>query len=293
MDPLDNLDVGAADGMQIKGPIRKQYSIETRVGSAKPGGAADDNSAGTPRPDGPQPTEQQINEGPYTGRHTGGWKMKRALLAPEDAREDGRFISMSNVHGVFFEPPKERWFEKHNKAGDTPPAGDFKMRLYPLDRQQYSPWEPTTADMTPMSKTIGSYATGAGPTKAAIQPAPKPASKGVPPKKETKAVGPIASMSDNPSWGKVREGNESPIKPDPAWGYTGNFGSHRFDVGEENLSMASRINRRRQQAIERRFSASPYASQLAQDILALGDGVEYDGPPEYGWRTFPPQGLQG
>ena len=123
MDPLDNLDVGAADGMQIKGPIRKQYSIETRVGSAKPGGAADDNSAGTPRPDGPQPMEQQINEGPYTGRHTGGWKMKRALLAPEDAREDGRFISMSNVHGVFFEPPKERWFEKHNKAGDTPPAG--------------------------------------------------------------------------------------------------------------------------------------------------------------------------
>ena len=146
--------------------------------------------------------------------------------------------------------------------------------------------------MTPMSKTIGSYATGAGPTKAAIQPAPKPASKGVPPKKETKAVGPIASMSDNPSWGKVREGNESPIKPDPAWGYTGNFGSHRFDAGEENLSMASRINRRRQQAIERRFSASPYASQLAQDILALGDGVE-DGPPEYGWATFPPQGLQG
>ena len=75
----------------------------------------------TPRPDGPQPTEQQLNEGPYTGRHTGGWKMKRALLAPADEREHGRHISMMNVHGTFFDPPKQRWFETHNKANDTPP----------------------------------------------------------------------------------------------------------------------------------------------------------------------------
>ena len=39
-------------------------------------------------------------------------------------------------------------------------------------------------------------------------------------------------------------------------------------VPEEDLSMASRISRRRQQAIERRFSASPYAHQLAQDVLS-------------------------
>jgi hypothetical protein len=288
---LDNLDVGAADGMQIKGPIRKQYAAVARVGSAKPGGAADENSAGTPRPDGPQPTEQQINEGPYTGRHTGGWKMKRALLAPADERDHGRHISMSNVHGTFFEEPKQRWFETHNNTRDTPAAADFKTRLYPLDRKQYSPWEPTVEDMTPISKTIGSYATKKGPTKAAIQPAPKPASKGVAKKGEMQPQAAITSVSDNPSWGKVREGQESPVKPDPSWGYTGHYASHRFDAGEENLSMASRINKRRQQSIERRFSASPYASQLAQDVVALSDGVEYKGPAEYGWRTFPPQGL--
>ena len=52
-----------------------------------PGGADGSKSMATPRPDGPQPTEQQINEGPYTGRHVGGWKRKRALLAPETLTE--------------------------------------------------------------------------------------------------------------------------------------------------------------------------------------------------------------
>ena len=62
--------------------------------------------------------------------------------------------------------------------------------------------------------------------------------------------------------------------------------------------MASRISRRRQQSIERRFSASLYAAQLAQDVLKLGDGVEfevvdrYGNPKKYGWAAFPPQGLQ-
>lgn len=199
---------------------------------------------------------------------------------------------MSNVHGTFFEEPKQRWYEAHNAAKDSMPAQDFKMRLYPLDREQYSPWQPDLVDMTPMSKTVGSYATAAGPKKAAIQPPPKPESKGVAKKRATEQVGAIGSLSDNPSWGKARGyGEESPIKPDPAWGYTGNFGAHRFDAGEENLSMASRISKRRQQSIERRFSASPYASQLAQDVLKMGDGVDYTGPPDYGWATFPPQGL--
>ena len=55
--------------------------------------------------------------------------------------------------------------------------------------------------------------------------------------------------------------------------------------------MATRINRRRQQAIERRFSASPYAHEIAMDVMRLSDGVEYTGPTVYGWRSFPPQGL--
>ena len=39
--------------------------------------------------------------------------------------------------------------------------------------------------------------------------------------------------------------SESLKKPDPAWGYTGHEMAHRYDVGDEHLSMASRIARRR------------------------------------------------
>ena len=294
------------------GVFDMQYGMKINVvagQTTKPGGADGSKSMETPRPDGPQPTEQQINEGPYTGRHAGGWKMKRPLLAPGDDRDFGRHISMSNVHGTFWEPPKERWFEAHNKAEDTPAAQDFKQRLYPLDRDQYSPWEPSREDMVPMSKTVGSYATQKGGGKslpAAVQPQKmrhiqgydKPPSKGVKPTGEVQPVKKSFSASDNPSWGGQREGDESMLKPDPAPGYTGNWAAHRFDRGEEDLSMASRISRRRQQSIERRFSASPYAAQLAQDVLKLGDGVEfevvdrYGNPKKYGWAAFPPQGLQ-
>ena len=105
-----------------------------------------------------------------------------------------------------------------------------------------------------MSKSVGSYAQKSGSVKAAIHPAKmghiqghmQPQSKGVPPKKEAAKQAPIASLSDNPSWGKVREGNESPTKADPAWGYTGHPFARRFDDGEEDLSMASRISRRMQ-----------------------------------------------
>jgi len=288
---------------------------ELNRGSSAPGGAVD-TSKGTPRPDGPKPTEQQINMGPYAGRHTGGWKMKDELLEPDSAHmgaksDDGngdRHISMSNVHGTWFSQKElqKRWYVKHNTATDSKPAETIHERLYPLDRQtdvdealgdtpglSYSPWEPTVADCTPMSKTIGSYATRAGPNKAAIQPQAKPPNnppRTRPPIQPTK---PSISLSDNPSWGKQRQGNESAEKPDPSWGYTGHEFARRYDQGEEDLSMATRISRRRQQSIERRFGASPYAHDIAQTILKLGDGVDYTGPKEYGWAAFPPQGLKG
>lgn len=290
---------------------------ERNSGSSKPGGATDTDTS-TPRPDGPKPTEQQLNMGPYAGRHVGGWKMKDDLLAPDntlwmdrDAKSaDGngdRLISMSNVHGTWFSQKdlKKRWFDKHNEALDSKPAETIHERLYPLDRQtdvnellgdtpglSYSPWEPTEEDMTPMSKSVGSYASKGGPKKAAIQPQPKPPSgmnkvapkpKGPPP--------PSTSLSDNPSWGRMRDGDESDEKPDPSWGYTGHPFARRFDKGEEDLSMATRINRRRQQSIERRFGASPYANEIAKSVLKMGDGVEYTGPKTYGWCAFPPQGL--
>jgi hypothetical protein len=290
---------------------------ERNSGSHKPGGAVDTDTS-TPRPDGPKPTEQQIIHGAYAGRHVGGWKYKDELLAPDNKLRydrdkkavDGngdRLMSMSNVHGTWFgeEELKKRWFDKHNGARDSIPAETFFERLYPLDRQtdvnealgdtpglSYSPWEPTEEDMTPMSKAVGSYASKGGPKKAAMYPQPKPPSgtmKAAP--KPKPPPPPHVSLSDNPSWGKVREGDESDLKPDPAWGYTGNYYARRFDKGEEDLSMATRINRRRQQAIERRFSASPYAHEIAMDVMKLSDGVEYTGPTVYGWRSFPPQGL--
>jgi len=298
------------------GVFDMQYGMKIDVvkgASVNPGGADGSKSMATPRPDGPQPTEQQINEGPYTGRHLGGWKMKRGLLEPVNVTDNGRHISMSNVHGVFFKEPNERWYEIHNNAEDSQPAEDFKMRLYPLDRDMYSPWEPTVKDKTPMSKTVGSFydekTASKGPgVKAEIGPAKyvpgssfatshiqghqRPASKGVPPKGEVKQLVKTATLSDNPSWGKMREGDESQKKPDPSWGYTGHPFARRYDAGEEDLSMASRISRRRQQSIERRFSASPYAAHIAQDVLKLGDGID---PPDigpYGWAAFPPLGLQ-
>ena len=381
-----------------QGVFDMQYGMKIDVvkgASVNPGGADGSKSMATPRPDGPQPTEQQINEGPYTGRHAGGWKMKRGLLEPAENKEWGRHTSMSNVTGVFFTEPKERWYETHNSAVDVRPAEDFKMRLYPLDRDMYSPWEATTWDKTPASKTIGSFyetdkkgaltgvktggykaevaphkeVAGSSFATAHIQGHARPASKGIPPKGEIKKLVKTATLSDNPSWGKVREGDESNAKPDPAWGYTGHpyakrcvtppsrhhrhvrgwlrapheaecatrdhmrplhlrctrvnasehppvgpksachplaaawrpprttpitFGlparpadslgslpapTYSYDKGEEDLSMASRISRRRQQSIERRFSASPYAAHIAQDVLKLGDGIE---PPDIG-----------
>ena len=74
---------------------------------------------------------------------------RSASVAPANEAENGRHISMSNVHGTFFKEPEKRWFETHNATVGTSPAHDFKQRLYPLNKAQYSPWEPTVADMTP------------------------------------------------------------------------------------------------------------------------------------------------
>ena len=62
----------------------------------------------------------------------------------------------------------------------------------------------------------------------------------------------------------MREGDESNVKPDPSWGYTGHPYAKRYDKGEEDLSMASRINRRRQQAQrEERETAEEALAKLA------------------------------
>ena len=123
--------------------------------------------------------------------------------------------SQNDVHGTFFTEPEKLWFETHNAASDVAQSHDFKQRLYPLNKDQYSPWEPTVQDMTPMSKAVGAcydakFGKTASPAKAAIHP-PKmghiqghtmPTSKGVPAKKDVAPLGKGMNVSDNPSWGK-------------------------------------------------------------------------------------------
>ena len=266
--------------------------------------------------------EALIDEMVSISPHKGRWKdptgkfREEDLLVPDNGMRDrnarsadgngDRLASMSNVHGTWFdeETLKNRWFDKHNNALNTRPVASFQQaggKLYPLDRMtdcepgdtpglNYSPWEPTVEDMTPTSKAIGSYASKGGSKKGAIprqNPKPLSGTNKVPPKVRPPPEPPAVNWA----WGKVREGDESDARPDPAPGYTGNYYARRFDKGEEDLSMATRINRRRQQAIERRFSASPYAHEIAMDVMRLSDGVEYTGPTVYGWRSFPPQGL--
>lgn len=272
---------------------------------AAPHPAAATPRSQTPRPDGPVPTEQQLNQGPFAGRHVGGWKMKHELLEPQTGPSStggDRTASMSNVHGTFFEE-KETWKQSHARSKDTPDAATFQERLYPLDRSLKSPWEPESLDMTPMSKTVGGFATkqgGMGATKAAIQPAKKPSPTPPPQPPPMPIDGPkpnIFSVSDSPSWGKQRDGAESEKIPDPAWGYTGHEFAHRFDRGEEDKSMAQRIAIRRRQNLERRFAASPFAYQIAQSLSdsthngTKGQKEAIGEVAAYGWGSFPPQGL--
>lgn len=85
--------------------------------------------------------------------------------------------------------------------------------------------------------------------------------------------------------------NESPQRPDPAAGYTGHGYARKYDLGDESLSMATRIAKRRRASIERRFNDSPGCERLsaAADLSSPGVGKTY----EYGSSCFPPRGLKG
>merc|ERR1719387_530394 len=101
-----------------------------------------------------------------------------------------------------------------------------------------------------------------------------------------KAPDPVMDFSTRPNRNK-----ESLKKPDPAWGYTGHEFARRYDVGDEGLSMATRIAKRRKESIERRFGDSPSKGTLvaSADLSSAGTGKVYS----YGWSAFPPKGLKG
>ena len=77
---------------------------------------------------------------------------------------------------------------------------------------------------------------------------------------------------------------------EPAAGYTGHRFAYRVVAGEESESMATRVARRRREAVERRFMSSPFHSNLA-DAAHLPAPQRLPPSKPIGWAAFPPQGL--
>ena len=77
---------------------------------------------------------------------------------------------------------------------------------------------------------------------------------------------------------------------EPAAGYTGHRFAYRVVAGEESESMATRVARRRREAVERRFMSSPFHAHLA-DAAHLPAPQRLPPARPIGWAAFPPQGL--
>jgi len=205
--------------------------------------------------------------GPFVERSpAGGWPMKYALL--------GEFNpTMSSVIGT-----TTGYVCKYDKdqAPDTVTQQYEKAAIPDTAAQQWS------MTKEPESRSIGAFYKG---KQTVVEPAPRK-----PPPTRYQSYTPKPPAPDPPIDCSMRPNrqNESVIHPDPAWGYTGHECSHRFDHGDEDLSMASRIAKRRQQSIERRFNDSPDKLKLIQ---AQQDAMRNSPQPEIGWGAFPPKGL--
>jgi len=198
----------------------------------------------------------------------GGFPMKHPVLGEY-------YPTMSSVIGkttgyvcTYERDPKPTIEKRHVKAG----VPDSAMDQWALS-------------VMPESRNYGMFYKG----KVAVEEPPKR----IPPPTRYDSYTPNPKKPDPPmdcSTRPNRQG-ESLKKPDPAWGYTGHEFARRFDLGEESLSMASRIAARRKASIERRFNDSPQKNQLASasDLGSVGTGKTY----EYGWASFPPNGLKG
>jgi len=206
---------------------------------------------------------------PYVERSpAGGWPMKYALLGEYNPTMSS-VIGTKTGYGAYY--PKDQGStseERHVKAA----VPDSAMDQWAL---------PTMAE----SKNYGMFYKGTVTEEVPPKKYPPPTRyQSYTPK--PKAPEPVMDCSTRPN----RNG-ESLKKPDPAWGYTGHEFARRFDSGDEGLSMATRIAKRRKESIERRFGDSPQKSQLvsASDIAGSGMGKTY----HYGWAAFPPAGLKG
>jgi len=198
----------------------------------------------------------------------GGWPMKYALLGEYNP-------TMSSVIGT------KTGYAAHYPKEQPPTIEDLHTKAAVPD----SAMDQWALPVMPESRNYGMFYKGTVPTEVPPKKYPPPTRyQSYTPKPP--APEPAMDCATRPN----RNG-ESLKKPDPAWGYTGHEHARKFDMGDESLSMASRIAKRRKESIERRFGDSPQKGQLvaSSDLSKSGVGKTY----EYGWASFPPNGLKG
>jgi len=198
----------------------------------------------------------------------GGWPMKYALLGEYNPTMSS-VIGTKTGYGAYY-PKDQGGVIEHNhvKAAVPDSAKDqWALNIQPESRNYGQFYKGPVAEEVPAKRYPPPTRYQSYTPKA---PAPEPE----------------MDFATRPN----RSG-ESLKKPDPAWGYTGHEFARRFDAGDESLSMATRIAKRRKESIERRFGDSPQKDKLvgSSDIAASGVGKQY----EYGWSAFPPKGLKG
>ena len=136
----------------------------------------------------------------------------------------------------------------------------------------------------PESRNVGSFYKG---PRTVVEP-----SRRFPPPTRYDSYTPTPPKPEPPFDCSTRpnRSGESKIIPDPAWGYTGHEYAHRYDAGDEDLTMASRIAKRRKESIERRYNSSPDKKKLIAAATSNAEpGVRK--PFKYGWAEFPPKGM--
>ena len=207
--------------------------------------------------------------GPYVERSpAGGWPMKYALLGEYNPTMSS-VIGTKTGYGAYY-PKEQKASVEHKHVKATVPDSAKDQWALPVMSE---------------SRNYGKFY--AGPVAETVEP-PR-----YPPPTRYQSYTPAPPKPDYPVDCSTRpnRAGESLKKPDPAWGYTGHEHARRFDAGDEGLSMATRIAKRRQESIERRFGDSPGASTLAKvsDLGKPGVGKTY----QYGWSSFPPRGLEG
>lgn len=206
---------------------------------------------------------------PYVERSpAGGWPMKYALLGEYNPTMSS-VIGTKTGYGAYYPKEQKATVERKHVKASVPDSAKDQWAL----------------PVQPESRNLGMFYKG--PKAEEVEP------RRVPPPTRYQSYTPAPPKPTPPIDCSTRPNRvgESLKKPDPAWGYTGHEFARRFDAGDEKLSMATRIAKRRKESIERRFGDSPDKKNLAAaaSLAESGMGKTY----EYGWAAFPPDGLSG